>query len=173
MVDKSVAVYLENVVDLPLEIESVWWDEAEDRVGGKEIGFLLVECINFDQNTFLIIRQYILLSMYTNFSTLCIIWKFDNNWWVSGKIHALILQVLLHVMPDAELDQKLVGLACKRPWVCSPSPAHSFVETWSWNICKAILPLPLIREEQLKLLAKECALSTGKLPRRLAQEQCG
>ena len=24
-----------------------------------------------------------------------------------------------------------------------------------------------------QLLAKECALSTGKLPRRLAQEQCG
>ena len=34
------------------------------------------------------------------------------------------------------------------------------------NISTAILPLPLIQEEQL--LAKECALSTGKLPRRLA-----
>ena len=57
------------------------------------------------------------------------------------------------------------------------------------NISTAILPLPLIQEEQLsvtgghspssadssscQLLAKECALSTGKLPRRLAQEQCG
>ena len=39
------------------------------------------------------------------------------------------------------------------------------------NISKAILLLPLIQEEQL--LAKECALSTGKPPRRLAQEQCG
>ena len=39
------------------------------------------------------------------------------------------------------------------------------------NISTAILPLPLIQEEQL--LAKECTLSTGKLPRRLAQEQCG
>ena len=38
------------------------------------------------------------------------------------------------------------------------------------NISTAILPLPLIQEEQL--LAKDCALSTGKLPSRLAQEQC-
>ena len=37
------------------------------------------------------------------------------------------------------------------------------------QISMAILPLPLIQE----LLAKECALSTGKLPRRFAQEQCG
>ena len=29
------------------------------------------------------------------------------------------------------------------------------------------------RTAQCQLLAKECALSTGKLPRRLAQEQCG
>ena len=35
------------------------------------------------------------------------------------------------------------------------------------NISTAILLLPLIQEE------KECALSTGKLPMRLAQEQCG
>ena len=41
------------------------------------------------------------------------------------------------------------------------------------NISTAILPLPLIQEEQLSVLAKECALSTGKLPRRLAQEQYG
>ena len=41
------------------------------------------------------------------------------------------------------------------------------------NISTAILPLALIQEEQFQLLAKECALSTGKLPRRLAQEQCG
>ena len=39
------------------------------------------------------------------------------------------------------------------------------------NISTAILPLPVIQEEQLSL-AKESALSTGKLPRRLAQEQC-
>ena len=41
------------------------------------------------------------------------------------------------------------------------------------NISMAILSLPLIQEEQFQLLAKECALSTGKLPRTLAQEQCG
>ena len=41
------------------------------------------------------------------------------------------------------------------------------------NISVAILPLLLIEEEQLSVLAKECALSTAKLPRRLAQEQCG
>ena len=29
------------------------------------------------------------------------------------------------------------------------------------------------RRAIVSLLAKECALSTGKLPRRLAQEQCG
>ena len=37
------------------------------------------------------------------------------------------------------------------------------------NISTAILPL----QRSCQLLAKECALSTGKLPRRLAQEQCG
>ena len=37
------------------------------------------------------------------------------------------------------------------------------------KISTAILPLPLIQEEQLSV----CALSTDKLPRRLAQEQCG
>ena len=37
----------------------------------------------------------------------------------------------------------------------------------------AILPILLIQEEQLSFAGKECALSTGKLPRRLAQEQCG
>ena len=37
------------------------------------------------------------------------------------------------------------------------------------NISTAILPLPLIQEEQLSVTGKECALSTGKLPRRLAQ----
>ena len=40
------------------------------------------------------------------------------------------------------------------------------------KISTAILPLPLIQEKHLSVTAKECALSTGKLPRRLAQEQC-
>ena len=29
------------------------------------------------------------------------------------------------------------------------------------------------KKSSCQLLVKECALSTGKLPRRLAQEQCG
>ena len=37
------------------------------------------------------------------------------------------------------------------------------------KISAAILPLPL----SCQLLAKECALSTGKFPRRLAQKQYG
>ena len=36
----------------------------------------------------------------------------------------------------------------------------------------AIPPLPR-KKSSCQLLAKECALSIGKLPRRLAQEQCG
>ena len=53
-------------------------------------------------------------------------------------------------------------------------PHHRHILSWRLgheNISTAILLLPLIQEEQL--LAKECALSTGKLPRTLAQEQCG
>ena len=52
--------------------------------------------------------------------------------------------------------------------------AHSFVETWSWK--KNLRPFYLFRwfkKSSCQLLAKECTLSTGKLPRRLAQEQCG
>ena len=41
------------------------------------------------------------------------------------------------------------------------------------NISTAILPLPLIQEEQLSVTGGRIALSTGKLPRRLAQEQRG
>ena len=33
-----------------------------------------------------------------------------------------------------------------------------------------ILSLPLFKKDSCQLLAKECALSTGKLPRSLAQE---
>ena len=44
-----------------------------------------------------------------------------------------------------------VRLACKRPRVRSPRPAYSFVETWSWKISTAILPLPLTQEEQLSV----------------------
>ena len=37
----------------------------------------------------------------------------------------------------------------------------------------AILPLPLMKKSSCQLLAKEYALSTGKLHRRLAKEKCG
>ena len=47
---------------------------------------------------------------------------------------------------------------------------HSFVEIGHETISTAILSFPLIQEGTCQLLAKECALSTGKLPRRLAQE---
>ena len=73
-----------------------------------------------------------------------------------------------------QLDRKRVRLACKRPRVRSPRPAHSFVETWSWK--HFLRPFSLFRwfkKSSCQLLAKECALSTGKLPRRLAQKQCG
>ena len=49
---------------------------------------------------------------------------------------------------------------------------HSFVEIGHEIISTAILSFPLIQEGQFQLQAKDCALSTGKLPRRLAQEQC-
>ena len=44
------------------------------------------------------------------------------------------------------------------------------------NIQKFLRPFSLFRwfkKSSCQLMAKECALSTGKLPRRLAQEQCG
>ena len=37
----------------------------------------------------------------------------------------------------------------------------------------AILPLPLIQEEQLSVTGERMCTNTGKLPRRLAQGQCG
>ena len=50
---------------------------------------------------------------------------------------------------------------------------HSFVEFGHEIISTVFLSLPLILEGQLSVTGKECALSTGKLPRRLAQEQRG
>ena len=57
--------------------------------------------------------------------------------------------------------------------VSSPGPATFF----RWNLImiffSAILTLPLIQEEQLSVIGDRMVLNTGKLPRRLAQEQCG
>ena len=50
---------------------------------------------------------------------------------------------------------------------------HSFVEFGLEIISTTILSLLLFQEGSCQLLAKDCELSTGKLPRRLAQEQCG
>ena len=41
------------------------------------------------------------------------------------------------------------------------------------NISTAILHLPLIQEEQLSVTGERICTKSGKLPRRLAQEQCG
>ena len=73
------------------------------------------------------------------------------------------------------LDRKRVNLVYKRPRVQSPCPAHSFVETWSWKHFYGHSPSSADsrRAVNCQLLAKECALSTGKLPRMLALEECG
>ena len=47
-----------------------------------------------------------------------------------------------------------------------------FVEIGQEIFSTANLSLPLIQEGQLRVTGKECALSTGELPGRLAQEQC-
>ena len=47
---------------------------------------------------------------------------------------------------------------------------------WDFVMKKFLLPFSLFRwfkKSSCQLLAKECALSTDKLPRRFAQEQCG
>ena len=80
------------------------------------------------------------------------------------------------------------------PWIARRGSSIGSVSAWhasgpefdphvqhifSWrlgheNISMAILPLPLIQEEQLSVTGeKKCALSIGKLLRGLAQEQCG
>ena len=68
----------------------------------------------------------------------------------------------------------LVG--CASAWYSGFDPGiqqQSFVEIGREIFSTAILFLPLIQEWQLSVTNKACALSTGKLPRRLAQEQCG
>ena len=48
--------------------------------------------------------------------------------------------------------------------------------SWSLAMKKFLRPFSPFRwfkKGSYQLLAKECALNTGKLPRRLAQEQCG
>ena len=86
-----------------------------------------------------------------------------------------IYSMLLNVFEVGRAS--LVGcayrLVSRRSRVRSSRPAHYFVEIWSWKKSTSILSLPLFKKGSCQLLAKECALSTGKLPKRLAQEQCG
>ena len=70
-------------------------------------------------------------------------------------------------------DRCAYGLASRQSQVRSSRSSYSFVEIWSWKNSTTILSLLPIQEGQLSVTAKECALSTAKLPRRLAQEQCG
>ena len=63
-------------------------------------------------------------------------------------------------------------MACKQPRVRPPRPERSFMVGHE-KISAGILPLLLIQEEQLSVSGERSALSTGKLPRRLAQEQSG
>ena len=57
----------------------------------------------------------------------------------------------------------------------SSRPATFFHGVWSRKIISTvILFLPLIQKGQLSVTGERmCTLSTGKLSRRLAQEQCG
>ena len=62
-------------------------------------------------------------------------------------------------------------LVSKRSRVRSSLSAHSFVIVWSWKkIIRPFSPFRLFKKGSCQLLAKECALNTGKLPRRFAQE---
>ena len=87
--------------------------------------------------------------------------------------------------------ENLEGSLTAPPPTAPPSAPHhndpSTGSTWTWgllncwssrlthglNIRISMSILPLIQEEQLSFTGKEYALSTGKLPRRLAQKQCG
>ena len=69
------------------------------------------------------------------------------------------------------------SIRCASDWVCGRLRAwsshlakHSFIELWSW---KNFSPFRWFKKGSCQLLAKEWVLSTGKLPRRLAMEQCG
>ena len=56
----------------------------------------------------------------------------------------------------------------------SPGPATFFhLDLVMKKITTTILTLPLIQQGQWSVTGKSWALSTGKLPRRLAQNQCG
>ena len=74
-----------------------------------------------------------------------------------------------------EILFKLSSIGSAFSWLASGLKFDPYVRhILSWRLGhKNILPLPLIQEEQLSVTGERSALSTGKLPRRLAQEQCG
>ena len=84
----------------------------------------------------------------------------------------LIYSMLLNVFEVGRAS--LVGCAyhlVSRRLQVGSSRRHIF--SWRFGYEKrstTILSLPLFKKGSCQLLAKECALSTGKLPRRLAQE---
>ena len=65
---------------------------------------------------------------------------------------------------------------CMRPVADSAltSGIHSWEEIGHEKISMTIISLPLIQEGQLSVTGERmCTNDTGKLPRRLAREQCG
>ena len=72
-----------------------------------------------------------------------------------------------------QLDRIHVRLVCGRSRVRSSRPETFFRGDWSWNNFFYGHSLPSADSRKVVLMSKECALSTDKLPRRLAQEQCG
>ena len=65
-------------------------------------------------------------------------------------------------------------LVCGRSRVRSSRPATFFRGDWSWNNFYGYsLPSANSRRAVVSYWRNKCALSTGKLPSRLAQEQCG
>ena len=82
--------------------------------------------------------------------------------------------VLIHIQPGAVARSEASSLGMQAAPSSIPTSGTFFRGDL---VMKAFLrPFSLFRwfkKSNCQLLAKECALSTGKLPRRLAQEQCG
>ena len=87
-----------------------------------------------------------------------------NRWFYGRKLH---------------FDQRGSSIGSVFAWHASGpefDPHVGHILSWRLgheNIFTAILPLPLIQEEQLSVTGERCALSTGKLSRWIAQEQGG
>ena len=71
----------------------------------------------------------------------------------------------------ARSDARLPGMHGR--WFDPHLRQHSFLEIGHEIFFQPFSPFRWFKKGSYQLLAKECALSTCKLPRRLAQEQCG